>query len=358
MEPTEELKTNGTVLGVGVDSGGTMTKFVYFRPKQTRVLPDYVQFDKELPAKLPGLSPDESLDLDCYPHGTLRFIKIPASKNVDFMNFIQSTDLLKSHFSKGLNITGGGAYKFAPHLAELGVPVHKVNEMVSLVKGIDYLLTHDSLHSEVFLTNGETDSAFQIKYPFILTNCGSGTSILKITGPNNFERISGSSLGGGTFFGLCSLLGKTKSYTEILELAQAGDASKVDMSVGDIYGENTAKYEHLGLTSDLLACSFGKASTHLEDQYGKEDVVASLQKMLAINLGQIVVLNAQLHNITQVIFAGGFVQNNPFMRKDLNWGVNYWSGGSMQACFLRHDGYLGALGALLSTESDYEVCHK
>lgn len=52
--------------------------------------------------------------------------------------------------------------------------------------------------------------------------------------------------------------------------------------------------------------------------------------MLAINLGQIVVLNAQLHNITQVIFAGGFVQNNPFMRKDLNWGVNYWSGGSMQ----------------------------
>lgn len=52
-------------MGVGVDSGGTMTKFVYFRPKQTRVLPDYVQFDKELPAKLPGLSPDESLDLDC-----------------------------------------------------------------------------------------------------------------------------------------------------------------------------------------------------------------------------------------------------------------------------------------------------
>lgn len=51
-------------------------------------------------------------------------------------------------------------------------------------------------------------------------------------------------------------------------MAQAGDASKVDMSVGDIYGQNTAKYEHLGLTSDLLACSFGKASTHLEDQYG------------------------------------------------------------------------------------------
>jgi len=40
--------------------------------------------------------------------------------------------------------------------------------------------------------------------------------------------------------------------------------------------------------------------------------------MVAINLGQIVVLNAQLHHITQIIFAGGFVQNNPFMKKIWN----------------------------------------
>jgi pantothenate kinase len=37
-----------------------------------------------------------------------------------------------------------------------------------------------------------------------------------------------------------------------------GDASQVDMTVGDIYGQNIVKYEHLGLTSDLLACRYAQ----------------------------------------------------------------------------------------------------
>lgn len=348
MEQDSQLK-GSTLLGVGIDSGGTMTKMVYFRPKQPRTLPDYVQHDA-LPNKLNGLTPDASLDIDCNSGGTLKFIKIPASKNLDFLEFIKSTDLMANHFSKGISITGGGAYKFAQNLEVLGVPVHKINEMVGLVRGLNYLIANDfEIHSEVFSTNDEKPP--HVEYPFILANVGSGTSILKITGPDAFERISGSSIGGGTFFGLSALIANTHSYPDILESAKKGDAKNVDMSVGDIYGHNIGKYEHLGLTADLLACSFGKVGVE-HKEYEKEDLIASLQKMIAINLGQIVVLNAQIHNVKHVIFAGGFVQNNLFMRKDLDWGVKYWSGGAMQAYFLRHDGYLGALGALLSTASN------
>lgn len=50
------------------------------------------------------------------------------------------------------------------------------------------------------------------------------------------ERVSGSSLGGGTFWGLCRLLTRVKGFDEMLELSARGDNAKVDMLVGDIYG--------------------------------------------------------------------------------------------------------------------------
>ena len=67
-------------------------------------------------------------------------------------------------------------------------------------------------------------------------NIGSGVSILKVEGPGTYERISGSSLGGGTYWGLCRLLTGCKSFDEVLDLAEMGDANVVDMTVGDIYG--------------------------------------------------------------------------------------------------------------------------
>ena len=70
-------------------------------------------------------------------------------------------------------------------------------------------------------------------------NIGSGVSILKITAPGKYERVSGSSVGGGTYWGLCRMLmsGAT-SYEALLNLAEQGDAEEVDMLVRDIYGEN------------------------------------------------------------------------------------------------------------------------
>lgn len=48
-----------------MDSGGSLSKVVYFRPKTSTILPDYVVQDRVLPPSLPGLQPDEKLDLDC-----------------------------------------------------------------------------------------------------------------------------------------------------------------------------------------------------------------------------------------------------------------------------------------------------
>ena len=52
-------------------------------------------------------------------------------------------------------------------------------------------------------------------------------SMLKVSGDGNYERVSGSSLGGGTFWGLCRLMTKCRGFDEMLELSAKGDNSKV-----------------------------------------------------------------------------------------------------------------------------------
>ena len=64
-------------------------------------------------------------------------------------------------------------------------------------------------------------------YPYLLVNIGSGVSLLKVEGDGQYERVSGSSLGGGTFWGLCRLLTRCKGFDEMLELSMRGDNSKV-----------------------------------------------------------------------------------------------------------------------------------
>lgn len=64
-------------------------------------------------------------------------------------------------------------------------------------------------------------------YPYLLVNIGSGVSIVKVEGEGQYERVSGSSLGGGTFWGLCRLLTKVKNFDEMLELSMKGNNQNV-----------------------------------------------------------------------------------------------------------------------------------
>lgn len=59
-----------------------------------------------------------------------------------------------------------------------------------------------------------------------------GVSILRVDGPDSFQRISGTSIGGGTYWGLCRMLGVANRFDEANRLAMHGDSTKVDMLVG------------------------------------------------------------------------------------------------------------------------------
>jgi type II pantothenate kinase len=67
-------------------------------------------------------------------------------------------------------------------------------------------------------------------YPYLLVNIGSGVSMIKVSGPREYQRV-GISLGGGTLWGLLSLLTGSRTFEEMLGLAERGDNTKVDMLV-------------------------------------------------------------------------------------------------------------------------------
>jgi pantothenate kinase len=100
-------------------------------------------------------------------------------------------------------------------------------------------------------------------FPYLLVNIGSGVSMVKVDGNGQFERVSGTNLGGGTFWGLCRLLTGVKNFDEMLELSSQGDSANIDMLVGDIYGGKG--YEDIGLSADMIACSFGKVISEDKD---------------------------------------------------------------------------------------------
>jgi type II pantothenate kinase len=216
-----------------------------------------------------------------------------------------------------------------------------------------------------------------IIYPYLLVNIGSGVSMLKVTGPRSFQRVGGTSLGGGTLWGLLSLLTGARSFDDMLAEAEHGDNTKVDMMVGDIYG---ADYGKIGLKSTAIASSFGKVfrmklqaeaveaaggSMHDEGNgdahddedsrppshpFSSADISRSLLYAVSNNIGQIAYLQSQIHNLSDIYFGGSFIRGHRQTINTLSYAIKFWSKGEKQAYFLRHEGYLGAVGAFLKRQ--------
>jgi len=212
-------------------------------------------------------------------------------------------------------------------------------------------------------------------YPYLLVNIGSGVSMIKVSGPRAYERVGGTSLGGGTLWGLLSLLTGAGSFDEMLDLAERGNNAKVDMLVGDIYGTD---YGKIGLKSSTIASSFGKVfrikqeaekgtecqstdPTSVDDRpppaadspaapFSSADVSRSLLYAISNNIGQIAYLQSEKHSLSTIYFGGSFIRGHRQTMNTLSYAIKFWSKGEKKAYFLRHEGYLGAVGAFLKRQ--------
>ena len=59
-------------------------------------------------------------------------------------------------------------------------------------------------------------------------------------------------------------------------------------------------------------------------------------------------LNAKIHDIKNIYFAGSYIGGLDFTMETLTFAVDYWSQKNMKAMYLKRDGFLGAIGAMIS----------
>ncbi|URE13212.1 pantothenate kinase [Musa troglodytarum] len=284
---------------LALDIGGSLIKLVYFSRHEEQS-PDDKR--KRSMNKRFGLSNGNRRS---YPilGGRLHFVKFETGKLNECLDFISSKQLHRGGIDSPswrsgtqmddnivIKATGGGAYKFADVLKErLGVSLDKEDEMSCLVAGANFLLK--AIRHEAFTHMDGQKEFVQIDhndmFPYLLVNVGSGVSIIKVDGDGKYQRVSGTNVGGGTYWGLGRLLTKCMNFDELLELSQQGDNSNVDMLVGDIYGG--LDYSKIGLSASTIASSFGKTISETKElsDYRPEDISLSLLRMISYNIGQI-----------------------------------------------------------------------
>ncbi|KAI0756285.1 fumble [Daedaleopsis nitida] len=320
-----------------------------------------------------------------FPGGSLNFERFETERIADCVAFLRTliarsaavNGVPLEEMRRGVKIiaTGGGAHRFFALLAdEVQVEVHREDEMACLIEGLKfitlipdevYYFSDELIHSVSHPQQPAPQSQPQLerpspnppKYavtfvqdpvpqlPCLLVNIGSGVSIVKVDEDGSYERVSGTSLGGGTLWGLLSLLTPASTFDEMLALSEKGDNETVDMLVGDIYG---ADYSKLGLKSTMIASTFGKVFKKQGVRKGTfraEDIAKSLLYAISNNIGQIAYMNAEKYNLDRIYFGGYFIRGHAATISTLSYAIRFWSKGTKRALFLRHEGFLGAIGA-------------
>ncbi|KAI4893572.1 hypothetical protein NFI96_021366 [Prochilodus magdalenae] len=290
----------------GMDIGGTLVKLVYFEPKDITAEEEQEEVEslKSIRRYLTsnvaygntGIR-DVHLELKnltmCGRTGNLHFIRFPTH---DMHSFIQmGRDKNFSSLHTTLCATGGGAYKFEEDFRTVAnLELQKLDELDCLIQGLLYV---DSVgfngHPECYFFQNPSDPENCVKqpccldnpFPMLLVNIGSGVSILAVYSKDDYKRVTGTSLGGGTFLGLCCLLTGCETFEEALEMAAKGDSTNVDKLVKDIYGGD---YERFGLQGSAVASSFGHMmSKERRDSISKEDLARATLVTITNNIGSI-----------------------------------------------------------------------
>ncbi|XP_050706685.1 pantothenate kinase 3-like isoform X2 [Eriocheir sinensis] len=348
----------------GMDIGGTLTKLVYFEPtdlseaeeeSEVETIKNIRKYLKSNSAYGETGHRDAHLQMENVSVGnrigTLHFIRFPTSEMPQFLELSKSKGM--ATLASTICATGGGAYKFEQDFQrEVNLTLHKFDELDSLIHGIEYIEDNNMDRECYYFLNPRCEELcqkvtfdFSNPYPFLVVNIGSGVSILAVDGPDNYRRVSGTSLGGGTFLGLSCLLTGCKSFEEAIELAARGNNENVDKLVRDIYGGD---YQRFGLGGDIVACSFGHMnSAEKRAKVSREDLACATLITITNNIGSIARMVAANEKIEKVLFVGNFLRVNPISMKLLSHAMEFWSGGQLKAIFLEHEGYFGAVGCML-----------
>ncbi|MBF6601053.1 MAG: hypothetical protein IVW36_11140 [Dehalococcoidia bacterium] len=167
---------------------------------------------------------------------------------------------------------------------------------------------------------------------FVLALVGTGTAFAAVRG-SVVRHLGGTALGGGSFAGIARRINATFDYPEMIARAERGDRRRVDTMVSDAYPEGIGR-----IGPQLTAAHLAKA----DDGAGTDDVLAALLNLHGENISQIAASRALVAQLPRIVFAGGFVHNNPTLVASLEAMVARFG---IAAEVSPWPGFAGAVGA-------------
>ncbi len=182
-----------------------------------------------------------------------------------------NTHSLKIEDIERVMITGVGSSFLNNRL--FGIPTGKVDEFMAIGLG------------GLFLSN--LNKA-------IIVSMGTGTALVKAEN-NTAVHLGGTGVGGGTLLGLSNRMLNVRHFDELIEAANGGDLSHVDLTIGDISKEVMET-----LPSETTASNFGKIS----DLVTKSDLAMGIINLVFQTIGMIAVFNTRIDKIKDVVLTG------------------------------------------------------
>jgi len=176
-------------------------------------------------------------------------------------------------------LTGSGASEIEGDLyiyQECHIPIYRLNELECV--------------ANIVKAEGHNEG--------LVINIGTGTSFLYYK-DGNFQHVTGTGIGGGTFEGLSYRLLHTKDPVLVETLAKKGSIEEINLVIKDIYSEN------LGwLQDDITVANFAKNGQE------SADIALGIHSVVIEPIMSMVKAFCHFHNLSHIYFTGGVMNNS------------------------------------------------
>lgn len=196
-----------------------------------------------------------------------------------------------THIKSPMNITANDPITslfgaFGKYLYDNNIALEEVEHVMLTGVGASGVTTPiyglPTTHVDEFRADGLGARFVSGLQQLIVVSMGTGTTLVRVDG-DDIAHIGGISMGGGTLQGLSHLLLKDSHIQDVIEMAQHGDISRINLQIKDI-----SKGDIEGLPMHATASLFGKV---MNSNPNDNDIAKGLICMVLETIGSCAVLS-------------------------------------------------------------------
>ncbi len=130
----------------------------------------------------------------------------------------------------------------------------------------------------------------------IVVSLGTGTAVVYAENGKEMEYLGGTGVGGGTLLGLARQMLRIDNIKHLLQLAEGGDLSKIDLRISDM----SRKDSLTAMPMEMTAANFGKMS----DMASREDIALGILNMVYETIAMVAMFAARSKGVTDIVLTG------------------------------------------------------